>query len=127
MKEVNFFKCEICGNIIHFIVQAGPRIVCCGQGMKELIPGTVDASYEKHIPHVEISGDKMKVQIGAIIHPMTAEHYIAFIFVQTNKGGQIKYLSQGSDPVAEFNFADEKPVAVYEYCNLHGLWKAEVK
>ncbi|MCL2755526.1 MAG: desulfoferrodoxin [Firmicutes bacterium] len=94
--------------------------------MEQLMPGIVDASFEKHVPHIEHEGNKIKVQVGSIIHPMTTEHYIAFIFVQTEMGGQIQYLTVGDEPIAEFTFINDKPIAVYEYCNLHGLWKTEI-
>jgi len=125
MEEVIFKKCNTCGNIVNFIVNAGPLIICCGKEMEMLKPGTIDASHEKHVPHVESNDNTMKVQIGSTIHPMTAEHYILFIYVQTDKGGQMKYLAIDDEPTAEFTFTDEKPIAVYEYCNLHGLWKTE--
>jgi len=126
MKEVKFNKCEFCGNITYFVEDKGMHIECCGQEIQELVPGTIDASHEKHVPYVEYAENKMKVQIGSIIHPMTAEHHIAFIFVQTNYGGQIRYLTVGDQPIAEFTFTNEKPTAVYEYCNLHGLWKTDI-
>ncbi|MCL2847116.1 MAG: desulfoferrodoxin, partial [Firmicutes bacterium] len=94
--------------------------------MEQLIPGTVDASVEKHVPAVTWNGDVLEVQVGSVIHPMTAEHYIAFIYVQTDKGGVMKFLEIDAEPTAKFRFADEKPVAVFEYCNLHGLWKTDI-
>ena len=123
--EPVFKKCELCGNIVSMILQAGPSVVCCGKPMEQLIPGTVDASHEKHLPHLIWAGEILKVQVGSVIHPMTAEHHITFIYVQTDKGGQMKFLPQESEPVANFIFKDEKAIAVYEYCNLHGLWKTE--
>jgi len=126
MKEINFSKCNVCGNIIQYVVHAGPQVVCCGKTMERLMPGTMDASLEKHVPHVIRDGEVMKVEVGSVIHPMTTEHYIAFIYVQTDKGGQMRCLTLGDEPVANFTFKDENPIAVYEYCNLHGLWKTDV-
>jgi len=126
MKETKFFICEHCGNLIGVINDAGVPMVCCGQKMTQLIPGTVEASAEKHIPVVTVDGNKVKVEIGSVAHPMAEEHSILWVYLQTDKGGQRKNLAVGEAPVAEFALYDEKPVAAYAYCNLHGLWKAEI-
>jgi Desulfoferrodoxin len=79
---------------------------------------------EKHIPKVEIDGHHVKVKVGDIMHPMTDEHYISFIFLETTYGGQIKYLTYSDKPIAEFVLADNEEIkGVYEYCTLHGLWR----
>jgi len=121
-----FFICQHCSNVIGFIEDKGMRVSCCGEKMAELVPNTVDASNEKHLPEVVMSGDSMSVQVGSVLHPMTDEHLIRFIYVETENGGQRKGLKSGDEPKAEFTFVKDKPVAVYEYCNLHGLWKTEV-
>jgi len=126
-REQKFFICKQCGNLIGIVDNKNTPIACCGEKMTELVPNTVDASGEKHLPEVTVSDDIMSVQVGSVIHPMTEEHYIAFIYVETENGGQLKYLKPGDEPKAEFSFVKDKPVAVYEYCNLHGLWKAEVR
>ena len=126
MKETRFFICEHCGNIVGLIQSSGVPIKCCGQNMTELIPGTTDAAVEKHVPVVAVEGNTVKVTVGEVIHPMTEEHSIQWIYLKTDKGGQRKDLNPGEEPVAVFSLADEKPVAVYEYCNLHGLWKADI-
>ena len=123
---MNFFVCEHCGNLVGVINDAGVPMMCCGQKMTQLIPGTVEASVEKHLPVVTVDGDKVKVEIGSVAHPMAEEHSILWVYLQTDKGGQRKNLAVGEAPVAEFSLLDEKPVAVYAYCNLHGLWKTEV-
>ena len=123
---MKFFICEHCGNLVGVINDAGVPMMCCGQKMTQLIPGTVEASVEKHLPVVTVDGDKVKVEIGSVAHPMAEEHSILWVYLQTNKGGQRKNLAVGEAPVAEFSLLDEKPVAVYAYCNLHGLWKTEV-
>jgi len=102
-------------------------MACCGEDMAELIPNTVDASNEKHLPKVTVSSDKISVQVGSVPHPMTDEHYIQFICVETENGDQRICLKPGDSPNAEFGFVNDKPIAVYEYCNLHGLWKTEIK
>lgn len=126
MKETKFFICEHCGNIIGVIHDAGVPMMCCGQKMTQLIPGTVEASVEKHLPVITVDGDKVKVEIGSVAHPMAEEHSILWVYLQTDKGGQRKNLEVGKAPAVEFSLCDEKPVAVYAYCNLHGLWKTEV-
>jgi len=122
-----FFICKLCGNMIGFIENKGTPISCCGEKMAELVPNTVEASNEKHLPAVTVSGDRMSVQVGSVLHPMADEHHITFIYVETENGGQCKNLKPGESPTAEFSFVEDKPVAVYEYCNLHGLWKTEVR
>lgn len=122
---MKFYRCEHCGNIVTFLHAAGVPVMCCGQKMTELVPGTTDAALEKHVPAVEVKGGKVYVQVGAVEHPMLPEHYIQWIALETNLGSQIRYLQPGQAPKAEFLLAEgEELVAVYEYCNLHGLWKA---
>ena len=120
---VKFYICETCKNIITKIVDSKVPVVCCGKPMIELVPGAVDGALEKHVPAVTIEGNTVKVQIGEVIHPMLSEHYIQFIALETKNGVQIKNLKAGDEPKAEFVLADgDEAVAVYEYCNLHGLW-----
>ncbi len=124
---MKFYKCETCGNIITKLNDSGVPVVCCGKPMTELVPGSVDAAQEKHVPAVTVSGNKVSVQVGEVEHPMLDEHYIQFIILETATGFQKKTLKPGEKPVAEFVLADdEKAVAVYEYCNLHGLWVKEI-
>ena len=123
---MKFFICEHCGNLVGVIHDAGVPMMCCGQKMTQLIPGTVEASVEKHLPVVTVDGDKVKVEVGSVAHPMSEEHSILWVYLQTDKGGQRKNLKVGEAPVAEFSLLDEKPVAAYAYCNLHGLWKTEI-
>ena len=124
---VKFYICETCKNIITKIVDSKVPVVCCGKPMKELIPGAVDGALEKHVPAVTIEGNTVKVQIGEVIHPMMPEHYIQFIALETKQGYQIKTLKAGDEPKAEFVVANgDEAVAVYEYCNLHGLWIKEM-
>ncbi|MBQ7853960.1 MAG: desulfoferrodoxin [Muribaculaceae bacterium] len=120
-----FYKCNHCGNVIVKVVDAGVPVVCCGQKMDELIPNTVDASGEKHVPVVTmLDGNRLKVDVGSVAHPMQPEHHIAFIYVETENGGIQVTLKD--KPEAVVCLGDEKPMAVYEYCNLHGLWKTEL-
>ena len=122
-----FFICKHCGNMVGLINDKGVPLVCCGAGMSELVPNTVEASTEKHLPLVTVSGDSVSVQVGATPHPMEEAHSISFVYVETERGGQRKRLKVGEEPTLSFNFSNDKPLAVYAYCNLHGLWKTEVK
>ena len=126
MAKKKFYICERCGNIVEKIHDSGVQLVCCGQKMTALEPGTVEASHEKHIPVVTVNGNTVKVEIGSAVHPMVAEHSILWIYLETDRGGQLKYLEVGKEPAAVFALVDEKPVAAYAYCNLHGLWMAEI-
>jgi superoxide reductase len=94
--------------------------------MEKIEAGVVEASREKHIPVAAVEGNVVKVTIGEVAHPMTAEHSILWVYLLTDKGGQRKCLEVGKEPVVTFALADEKPVAVFAYCNLHGLWKADL-
>ncbi len=120
-----FYKCEMCGNVVVKLVDSKVPLVCCGQKMQELVPNTVDASGEKHVPVVtRLDGNMIKVEVGSVAHPMTEEHHIAFIYVETEDGG-IK-VDLKDKPEAVIALGTSKPIAVYEYCNLHGLWKTEL-
>lgn len=127
MKKQKFFLCKICGNLVDAIHFSGAQMVCCGQPMTELIANTVDAAFEKHVPVVEQKGNEVFVRIGETEHPMIAEHYIQWIYLLTNKGIQRKDLLPTEKPKAAFYIADdEKIISVYEYCNLHSLWKKDL-
>ena len=126
MCENKFYICEHCGNIIGMIHNSGVPMMCCGQKMTKLEAGVVEASHEKHIPVVTVEGNTVRVNVGSVTHPMSEEHHIAWIYLQTNRGGQRKCLDVTGAPEVTFALADETPVAVYAYCNLHGLWKTEL-
>ncbi|MCR4721165.1 MAG: desulfoferrodoxin [Lachnospiraceae bacterium] len=123
--EQKFYKCEHCGNIIAMVKNTGVPVVCCGEKMKEIVPGTVDASLEKHVPVFEIKDNIVYVTVGAVLHPMEEKHFIEWISLQTSAGNQRKVLTPGVEPKAQFALCEGETVeAVYAYCNLHGLWKA---
>lgn len=126
MCENRFYICRHCGNIVGKIHDSGVPIICCGEPMQELVPGSVDASLEKHVPAVEIDGNTVRVKIGSAPHPMTEEHHIAWVYLETEHGGQRKCLALDAPAEASFTVIDDKPVAVFAYCNLHGLWKKEL-
>ena len=119
------YKCTHCGNIVELVHDSGVNPVCCGQKMTELVPNTVEASGEKHIPVVEVKGSQVHVNVGSVNHPMVSEHFIEWVYVETENGGMRVDLKD--KPEALFCVKNGKPVAVYEYCNLHGLWKTDVK
>ena len=122
---MKFFICEHCKNIMTLLNDSGVPIMCCGQKMTELVPGTTDGATEKHVPVISADDRRISVKVGEAEHPMMEAHYIMFICIETSRGHQIKYLNPGEKPEAEFLLADgEELIAAYEYCNLHGLWKA---
>ncbi len=122
---MKFYICEHCGNIIEMVKDVGVPIMCCGQKMTELIPGTSDGAVEKHVPVVTVDGNKVSVAVGEAEHPMVDAHYIEWVALETSAGVQRKALKPEQAPAIEFTLADgESVTAVYAYCNLHGLWKA---
>jgi superoxide reductase len=123
---MEFYICEHCGNLVGMVHNSGVPMMCCGQKMTKLVPGTTDAAVEKHVPVYTVDGNKVSVTVGSVEHPMTEAHLIQWIALETAKGAQRKVLKAGDAPKAEFALTeDDSVVAVYAYCNLHGLWKAE--
>lgn len=122
---MKFYHCEHCGNIITYAVDTGVKVVCCGDEMKELVPGTMDASQEKHVPEFSQQGNLVTVKVGSVAHPMVEAHYIGWIVLETKQGQQKKELDHTGAPEATFALVDgDEAVAAYAWCNLHGLWKA---
>lgn len=126
-KDQKFLICKHCGNMIGMLKDAGVKVVCCGEPMELLVANTVEASTEKHIPVVKQEGTTVSVEIGSVAHPMIPEHHIEWIYLETENGGQRKSLEVGKAAVAKFSLIEDEVVAVYEYCNLHGLWKTKIK
>lgn len=128
MNDKKFFVCKHCGNLVEMIRNSGVPMVCCGEKMTELEANTVDASVEKHIPVVNVDGNIVTAKVGSVEHPMVDAHFIEWLYLQTSKGGQRKDLLPGEKPEAKFAVVEgEEPLAVFAYCNLHGLWKFEIK
>lgn len=124
---MKFAICAHCGNVVEFVHDAGVSLSCCGEKMKVLTPNTTDAATEKHVPQVEVNGQEVKVTVGSVLHPMTEAHLIQWIALETKEGVQIKHLTHEQAPVATFALSSgDAPVAAYEYCNLHGLWKKDI-
>ena len=123
---MTFYRCKHCGNIIMHFNDSGVRCVCCGEEMKPMVPNTSDGAGEKHVPVIQADGRTVTVTVGSVEHPMLEAHYIAWIVLETKQGCQQKTLKPGDKPVAVFALTEgDAVVAAYEYCNLHGLWKAE--
>lgn len=124
---MKFYVCKHCGNIITYAYDSKVPVSCCGEKMEEMVAGTVDASKEKHVPVFKVEGDLVTVSVGSVAHPMEEKHYITFVAMETKNGAwQLKKLSAGEKPEAVFALTPGDQVkAVYEHCNLHGLWKAE--
>lgn len=124
--EKKFYICKHCGNLIEMVHNAGVPVMCCGEKMQELVPNTVEASGEKHVPVVEAEGNKVVVKVGSVAHPMIPEHSIQWVYLLTDQGCQRKELKPGEAPEAAFVLEGEKAIAAYAYCNLHGLWMTEI-
>lgn len=123
--ELKFYICEHCGNIVMTVKDQGVPVMCCGQDMTEIIPGTTDAAVEKHVPVYTVEGNTVSVSVGSVEHPMLAAHYIEWIALKTKQGIQMKELQPGDKPAACFALCEGDEVEeVYAYCNLHSLWKA---
>ena len=123
--EQKFYICPHCGKIIAVVKETGVPVMCCGQKMTELIPGTTDAAREKHVPVYSVENGMVTVQVGSVEHPMQPEHFIEWVSLQTKQGNQRTLLKPGDKPKVCFAICDGDAVeAVYAYCNLHGLWKA---
>lgn len=122
---VTLYRCKHCGNIIIKLVDSTVPVVCCGEKMEELIPSSVDAAVEKHVPVVKIEDGIVRVSVGSVEHPMTAEHYISHVILETNAGIQIAELHPEDKPEAVFSLVKgAEIITAYAYCNLHGLWKS---
>ena len=121
---MKFYKCEICGKIVAMVKETPVDTMCCGQAMRELVPGTTDGATEKHVPVYTLEGNTVKVKVGSVEHPMTDAHHIEWIAIETENGNQRKELKPGDKPEATFALVPRDKVKnVYEYCNIHGLWK----
>jgi superoxide reductase len=122
---MKFFKCEKCGKIVAMVKESACDTMCCGEAMKEIVANTVDAAKEKHVPEYKVNGNVVEVNVGSVEHPMTEEHLIEWVSLETEQGNQRKILKAGQAPKVCFAICEgDKVKNVYAYCNLHGLWKA---
>lgn len=123
MKQT-FYICKHCGNLIAMLCDHGVPVFCCGEKMQKIEPGQTEASGEKHIPVYTLDGSTVHVTVGALPHPMTQEHYIAWICLESEHGIQYTHLSPDDEPRAKFSLCDGDEVrAVYAFCNQHDLWR----
>lgn len=122
----DFYRCSICGNLVGMINNGGGELVCCGQPMILLKANSTDAATEKHVPVATRTGSNLHVAVGSVAHPMTEAHYIQWICIAQGNRTQRVSLEPGQEPEADFVIGDG-PLIIYEYCNLHGLWKAELE
>lgn len=124
--NVRFYYCKHCGKICVLVNETGTPTICCGEVMEELKPNQVDFVEEKHIPKITRHGQEVIITIGSKLHPMHSDHYIQWIMIQTNKGFHKRNLNPVDDPIARFTLQDdERLINVFDYCNLHKLWRAE--
>ncbi|THB67638.1 MAG: desulfoferrodoxin [Desulfovibrio sp.] len=123
-QVLEIYKCELCGNIVEVLHGGAGDLVCCGQDMKLFTENTVDAAKEKHVPVIEKTGNGFKVKVGDVAHPMEEKHWIEWIELVVDGVAYRRFLNPGDAPEAEFCIDADK-VTAREYCNLHGLWKAE--
>jgi superoxide reductase len=126
-REPKFYVCKHCGNMVNMLHDSGVKMICCGDEMTELVANTTDAAVEKHVPVITVKDDIVTVTVGSVPHPMTPEHKIVWIYLQTEKGEQLNCVDTQDVAETTFKLTDgDKIIAAYEYCNLHGLWKATV-
>lgn len=123
---MKFFKCAKSEKIVEVIHEDQGQLICCGEPMQELVPNTTEAATEKHIPVVEQNGDTLTVRAGSTLHPMSPEHYIHWVAISTDKHTMRQNFTPDDQPEAVFHLNGETLTAVYAYCNLHGLWRAEL-
>ncbi|MDL2327863.1 desulfoferrodoxin [Ruminococcaceae bacterium OttesenSCG-928-A11] len=122
---MKIMQCAHCGNQVFVLNDGGVPMVCCGEEMQALVAGSTDAAQEKHVPAIRVEGSTLQVTVGEVAHPMLAEHFIQWIAVEQGDKVQFARLKPEQAPEATFTIEPGKAFAVYEYCNLHGLWKAE--
>lgn len=121
---IRFFRCKNCGNVVVKVVDSGMPLSCCGMVMEELTPASTDGVLEKHVPVFEVKENEICVNVGEIDHPMTEDHAICFVVVETDKNVYYHSLCPGDAPKVCFKLQKcEKVMNVYEYCNLHGLYR----
>ena len=122
MRNQKFYICKTCGNLVGKL-EGNVAMTCCGKVMEELVPNTVEASGEKHLPVYTLKDNVLEVSVGSVLHPMSEEHNISFVYVETKKGGQRKNLEVGKDPKISFSLIDDDPLSVFAYCNLRNEFR----
>jgi superoxide reductase len=122
-QRLQIYKCEVCGNIVEVIHEGAGELVCCGQPMKLLVPNTVDAAKEKHVPVIEKTATGVTVKVGSVAHPMEEKHYIEWIEIIADGKAYRQFLKPGAAPEATFDIK-ATTIEAREHCNIHGLWKS---
>ncbi len=121
---MKFYRCKHCGNIIAYVKNSGVKVVCCGEPMEEIVANSVDAAQEKHVPVLTVKNNVAHVTVSTVEHPMTLEHYIEWVAIETKFGNQRKQLLPNTRPEVSFALLEgDEVLNVYAYCNLHGLWR----
>jgi superoxide reductase len=123
-KQLEIYKCNVCGNIVEVLHGGAGELVCCGQSMQLIQAGTVDAAQEKHVPVLEKTAQGYKVKVGSVAHPMEDKHYIEWVELIADGKAYRQFLKPGEQPEAEFCIQAEQ-ITAREYCNIHGLWEAQ--
>lgn len=126
VEKKQVYKCEECGNIVESLWDGKPGISCCGKEMVKLVPNTVDAAKEKHVPVVVREGNKVTVKVGEVAHPMAEEHYI--LFVELVAGDNVyrhDFKPGDGEAVATFLVEEGVDVVAREFCNKHGFWSGK--
>ncbi len=124
-EKKQIYKCEVCGNIVEVLHEGAGELVCCGKPMKLYEEKTADSAVEKHVPVIEKMGDKVKVKVGSVPHPMDEKHYIEWIELIVDGKSYRQFLKPGDAPEAIFDLkvSDDMKLEAREYCSIHGLWK----
>lgn len=124
---MKLLKCSGCGKMVTVLTDSACPTKCCGEPMEEMIAGTSDGAAEKHVPQVSVNGNVVTVDVGEVAHPMLDAHFIEWAVIETKEGAQYKALQPGDAPKLTFKLTDGDALTdVYAYCNLHGLWKAQL-
>lgn len=125
---MKIYRCNVCGNIMVVVNDSNVVPKCCNEDMELLVANTTDGAFEKHVPVIECDDDEIKVKVGEIEHPMIDNHFIKMIMLETDRGYYLKFLMPNQKPAAKFKICkNEKPIAVYEYCNIHSLFKKDIE
>lgn len=125
-EKLQVYKCLICGNIVEVLHAGKGELVCCGEPMKLLQENTEDAAKEKHVPVIEKASGKVTVKVGSNPHPMEEKHYIEWVELLVDGKVHRKFLMPGEAPEVVFEGIEtDREITAREYCNLHGLWKAQ--
>ena len=124
---MKFYMSENYANIITKLTSNGAPMMVDGKELTLIQPGAIDAAVEKHVPAVSVEGNLIHVNVGEVNHPMTEEHYIPWVVLETSHGAQVRWLQPTDAPSVSFLLAEgEDAKVVYAYCNLHGLWQKEL-